>query len=431
MRRTQRLLAITSAAVMLLGMAACGGGDQTAADDEQIVIKIQSFSGGFHFDDGEGGVGLYSEYEKAHPNVKIEETAVASSDDARSAFNTAMASGTNAFDIYQADVAWMPSVTAMPDKFVDLEPYAGDDDWLDWKQADATSADGKLVGAGLDIGPTALCYRSDLFEKAGLPTDRTEVAEMLGGDNADWETYFNVGQQYYEKTGLPWFSSIGDSWGVMKAQIEEAYETRDGEIVATSDSIKKKFFQLTDTTDMSSHIAGWTDDWHAAFSADDGFATTLCPAWLPETMKADTGADFTGWDVADVVPGGGANQGGSFLVVPESSPVKEEAAKLAAWLAAPEQQLKSFTVRGQFPSSVKVASDSALTTATNDYLNDAPTGEIFSNRAKAITVAPYRGARYYDIDTKFNDALNRVDVTQEQTPEEAWDQYVDDVKALS
>ena len=45
------------------------------------------------------------------------------------------------------------------------------------------------------------------------------------------------------------------------------------------------------------------------------------------------------------------NWGGSFLAVPKAGKNTEEAAKLAAWLTAPEQQAKLFAKRGSFPSA--------------------------------------------------------------------------------
>ena len=57
----------------------------------------------------------------------------------------------------------------------------------------ATDPDGKLIGYGTDSGPEAICYRKDLFEKAGLPSDRDSVAKLLDGD---WDNYFKVGQQF-------------------------------------------------------------------------------------------------------------------------------------------------------------------------------------------------------------------------------------------
>ena len=51
--------------------------------------------------------------------------------------------------------------------------------------------------------------------------------------------------------------------------------------------------------------------------------------------------DTTTWNVADVFPGGGGNWGGSYLTVPADGKNIEAATELAAWLTAPEQQLKA------------------------------------------------------------------------------------------
>ena len=64
----------------------------------------------------------------------------------------------------------------MPQQFVDLNKYGADklkDQWLPWKWEQSLAADGKTqIGLGTDIGSLAICYRKDLFKKAGLPTDR-------------------------------------------------------------------------------------------------------------------------------------------------------------------------------------------------------------------------------------------------------------------
>lgn len=425
------------AASALISFAACGESNSSDAgaktSDGKTIIKIQTFNNfGYGKPSNERpGADLWAQYEKENPNVKIEETVASGSDEARSAFNTAISSGADAYDIYAADIAWMPSILAMPDSFMDLSDYVKGNDWLDWKTEGGKTDSGKLIGAGNDIGPTAVCYRSDLFAKAGLPTDREQVKELLGGDNATWDKYFEVGKQYTEKTGLPWYDSMVGVWGTMKAQIEEAYVKKDGSIIATDDTIKNKFDEITSTTDLSAHLNQWSDDWNAQFKADNGFATIFCPAWLVNNIKGNSGSDFKGWDIADVTPDSGANWGGSWLVVPETSKVKDEAAKLVAWLTAPAQQVSTFKAASNYPSSPTAMEDPAVADKTDDFLNNAPTGKIFADRANAVKVQPYCGAQYYDIDQKFNDALNRVDVTKEQTPEQSWDQYVNDVKSLS
>ena len=62
-------------------------------------------------------------------------------------------------------------------------------DYLDWKVKQATTLDGKLIGLPIDVGPTALFYREDVFAKAGLPSDPAKVAEQL----KTWDDFFAAG----------------------------------------------------------------------------------------------------------------------------------------------------------------------------------------------------------------------------------------------
>ncbi len=74
------------------------------------------------------------------------------------------------------------------DKFVNFQDHGSNDkkdQWLDWKYAQATTSDGAdTIGLGTDVGGLAMCYRRDLFEEAGLPTDRDRggrpVADLGG-----------------------------------------------------------------------------------------------------------------------------------------------------------------------------------------------------------------------------------------------------------
>lgn len=432
MKGSFKAIAATFVVLGLVSMGGCGGSADAAKQNGKTVIKIQTFNNfGYGKSTSEKpGANLWAQYEKEHPNIKVEETVAASSDDARSTFNTAISSNSGAYDIYAADIAWMPSITAMPNKFIDLSSYIKNNDWMDWKVQGGKAADGKTIGAGNDIGPTAVCYRSDLFAKAGMPTDREQVKDLLGGDSATWDQYFKVGAEYHQKTGKPWYDAMGGIWGAMKTQIKESYVKQDGTIIATNSTIKNLYDQLTATTEMSAHLSQWSDDWNSQFKSDNGFATIMCPAWLLNNIKGNSG-DFKGWDIADVTPGGGSNQGGSWLVVPETSKVKDEAAKLVAWLTAPEQQVSTFKAASNFPSSPTAQKNPAVSGKLDPSMNNAPVGKIFTDRAKAVKIVPYTGSQYYDIDAKLGDALGRVDVTKEQNPDASWKRFEQDVKALS
>jgi cellobiose transport system substrate-binding protein len=397
-----------------------------ATNAEPVTLTLATFNE-FGYED------LIAEYMALNPNVTIEAKKAATSNEARDNLNTRLAAGSGASDIEAIEVDWLPELMQYPDKFADLTDPALADRWLPWKAAQATTADGKLIGYGTDIGPEGICYRADLFEKAGLPTDRAEVAALLGGDGATWDTYFEVGKQFMAAdTGSAWFDTAGGIYQAMINQVANAYEDADGTIIALDNPEVRKIYDtvLAASVDenMSSHTGQWSDDWTAAFQ-NDGFATMACPGWMLGVIEGNA-AGISGWDIADVFPGGGGNWGGSFLTVPAMGENQEAAKALAAWLTAPEQQVKAFQAKGTFPSQNEALTDAALLSQTNAFFNDAPTGEILANRAKAVTVAPFKGANYFAINDALQQALTRVDVDKTDDAASSWAKFEEAVNAL-
>ncbi|WP_449371824.1 extracellular solute-binding protein [Arthrobacter psychrolactophilus] len=177
---------------------------------------------------------------------------------------------------------------------------------------------------------------------------------------------------------------------------------------------------LNESKDLAAGLNQWESDWDSAFQ-NNGFATMLCPAWMTGPIKERAGA-VTGWNIADVYPGGGSNWGGSFLTVPATGKHTAEAQKLAAWLTAPEQQIKAFKNAGTFPSQVKAQSDAALLDSTNEFFNNAPVGKIFSARAIALndTKPIFRGKNYFAIHTAVQNGITRVNVNKSEDAETSW-----------
>lgn len=403
------------------GAPATGGGDTT----EQITLKIQTFN---EF----GYAKLFDEYMADHPNIKIVHDKAAKSDDARAAVKNSIATNTVTDDIVAADLDWMPELLRSSDFFADVSADDNKDRWPDWKIAQATDTNGKVIGLGTDSGPQGVCYRKDLFEAAGLPSDRDAVAELLGGDSATWDKYFEVGDTFMKaNTGVAWFDSLGALAQVANNQETEPFEAASDDSITVGDSgsaAQKVFTMLTAHTDQSAHLAQWTDDWTKAF-AGDKFATVMCPAWMTQII-AGNAPDQKNWDIADVLPGGSSNWGGSYLLVPAGGQHVDAAKALADWLTAPEQAAKVFDQFGNFPSQVKAVSDPTVTAKTDSYFNDAPTGKIFSNRFSAVGHQPYRGSHYFDINDQFGKALTRVDVDKTDTPDASWQKFLDAVSQL-
>jgi cellobiose transport system substrate-binding protein len=426
-----RRAALAALTAVVLPLTACGsllgqspagdGGD----DDAPITLTVSTFNDFGYTKE------LLAEYTKEHPNVTVEHIVAPTSDEARLQMLKAFTTGDGAelADVVAAEVDWMPELMQHSELFEDLTDPEVSKRWVDWKVAQATTPDGKLLGYGTDIGPEAICYRADLFEQADLPTDRDDVAELLGGKNATWERYFEVGRQFAEKSDAAWFDGATGTFQGMVNQLPAAFEDPATQLptdLSTNNEVRSVYDQITAAIgdDLSAGLVQWTPEWAAGFQ-EDAFATMLCPGWMMGPIESYS-EGVQGWDVANVFPGGGGNWGGSFLAVPSAGAYTEEAKELAAWLTAPEQQTKAFTAAGAFPSQIEAQDSKAVQGYTNPFFNNAPVGKIFTARAQSIDGAPYKGPFYFAIRDEVNNALTAVD-TGSSGPEIAWNQAVQTV----
>ena len=412
---TSALLALTLASTA----AACGGGDDDATTaDGKTKITVATFN---EF----GYEGLIEEYNQMQDEVVLEQVKVGTWDDAKANLYTKLAAGSGLSDIEAIEGDAIAAVLAESDAFADLTDPELDGRWLDFVAEKGTNSDGQMIGYGTDVGPEGVCYRADLFEKAGLPTDREEVAKLMG----TWDDYFALGEQFVDKVpDTAWYDSSGALGQAMLNQVENPFEADDDTIQTDNAELEAVWDDVTGNSDtLSTQLAQWGDDWTASFQ-NDGFATTFCPGWMLGIIEGNA-EGVEGWDIADVFPGGGGNWGGSYLTVPAQGDNVEKAQEIAAWLSAPEQQAKAFAAKGTFPSQVDALSAPEIEDAVNPFFNDAEIGQILANRAEAVTVQPYKGPKYSDILTAFQEAVLRVDEGS-QEPDESWEQFQSDVAAL-
>ncbi|GAA3905532.1 extracellular solute-binding protein [Streptomyces gulbargensis] len=395
-RRGRRPL-ITAVAAAVTGtvlLSGCGGdGDDAAAgkDGGTITLRVGTF-GSFGYDD-KTGAKLYAEYERLHPNIKIEESNVADGQKYWDTLKLRLSRNSGLADIQAIEVGYIAEATGetMAGKWVDLGKEGGADisKFLDWKVKQATTADGKVIGLGTDIGPMAICYNKDLFAKAKLPTDRDEVAKLWAGD---WSKFLAAGETY--KKNAPAGTAFHDSAsGLFNAVISSdpvQYADASGKLDwENSPGVKKAW-----NTAVAAAQGGLTaklrqfdekGTWNAAFK-NSRFATVACPSWMTGIIKDQAGPANQGkWDIA--APPVAGNWGGAFLAVPKSGKHAKEAAALAAWLTAPEQHAKVFAVNGNIPSSKDTLTSSAVQDAKLPYFGDTPVGKIFSSAAAGIRPA--------------------------------------------
>lgn len=413
-RATVRLGAVALAGALL---AACGGSSDGASDSAggKVTLTVDLF-GSFGYKEA----GLYAEYEKLHPNVTVKQSDTEDEQDYWKSLQTRLAGGGGLADVQGIEVGRIAAVTQQQaDKFEDLRTYGADrlkDQFAEAKWSAATGGDGQILGLGTDVGPEAMCYRTDLFKQAGLPTDRTQLAARW----STWDGYLALGKEYKKKAPdkSAWVDSVGSLYAIMVGQQKERYYDASGKLVYDDNpAIKAAWDASTDAAQagLSAKLDQWSPQWNQAFSAGS-FATMPCPAWMLGYIKGQAGDAVKGkWDIAKL-PAGAGNWGGSYLSIPRAAKHKKEAYELIKWLTGPEQQAKLFTKQGNFPSSTGAIAKVAA--ARDPYFSDAPIGQIFGDAAKAAPVQVL-GVHDKSVADQITNALSEVE-RKGTAPDKAW-----------
>ncbi|MFD4375806.1 ABC transporter substrate-binding protein [Streptomyces sp. NPDC058486] len=383
--------AVVTGTVLLTGCGSDKDDEGNGASGEKITLRIGTF-GNFGYDN-ETGAKLYAEYERLHPNIKIEETNVSDGQKYWDTLKLRLAQNSGTADIQAIEVGYIAEATGstLGGKWVDLSKEGGADlgAFLDWKVKQATTGGGQVIGLGTDIGPMAICYNKDLFAKAKLPTDRQAVGELWAGD---WSKFLAAGETY--KKNAPAGTAFHDSAsGLFNAVISSdpiQYANAGGELDWENSPGVKKAWDIAVKAAQGGLTAKLRQfdekkTWAASFK-NSKFATVACPSWMTGIIKDEAGPANQGkWDIA--APPVAGNWGGAFLGVPKASKHAKEAAALAAWLTAPEQHAKVFAVNGNIPSSKDTLTSAAVQNAKMPYFGDTPVGKIFSSAANGITPA--------------------------------------------
>ncbi|MGW5093496.1 ABC transporter substrate-binding protein [Streptomyces nodosus] len=386
----RKAVALTAVAVMSAGLlAGCaddGGGKSSGSSDGKGKTTITL---GLFGTMGFKEAGLYSEYEKLHPDIKIAENVIERNENYYPALLNHLTTNSGLQDVQAVEVGNIAEIVGtQAAKLEDLSktPGVSKANWVEWKWEQATTKDGQTVGLGTDIGPMAICYRKDLFEQAGLPSDRAEVAKLWAGD---WSKFVSVGEQYQKKApkGTTFMDSPGGLINAILSSEKDKFYDSSGQVIYKTNPAVKNAFDLTAKAAKEGLVGAQTQfqpAWDTTI-ANSKFAAMACPPWMLGYIKGKSKPDAAGkWDVA-LAPKSG-NWGGSFLSVPKSGKHVKQASELVAWLTAPEQQAKLFSVQGSFPSAPSAYTMPEVTGAKNEMTGDAPIGTIFADAAKAIPV---------------------------------------------
>jgi len=425
LKTPRRRVTSLAAAVIVLGLCATAVVASTASGGSQATITLRvGLFGDFGYHD------LYQKYEKTHPNIDIKED-VQSYPDHHSNLAKHLAVGSGADDIESIEVGFIANFKSQPSNFVNMNKLGVKklkNQWLDWKWRQSVAPNGAQIGLGTDVGSLAICYRRDLFKKAGLPTSRTAVSKLW----PTWQAYVATGKRFQKHApkGVSFFDSGSNVYNAMIGQLNPAYYNAKGKVVVGSNPKVKAVWTLTMQAVQaheSAGLAAFSNEWNTGYKKAT-FATVTCPAWMMGYIQGQAPKSKGKWDIA-AVPGGGGNWGGSFLTVPKQSSHPKEAYDLAKYLTSPASETYIFKQTGNLPSQPKLLKSKAVLAFKNPFFSNAPVGKIFGTSAmklKPQILGPHQG----DIQTASTNAIQRVE-QKKQSPAKSWKQFLKDVKAVA
>ncbi|NLU80411.1 extracellular solute-binding protein [Micromonospora sp. HNM0581] len=419
--RRSRMAAATLAAITAVGgLAACGNDDDAPAEGGKPTKLVVDTFGEMGYDE------LVKQYEQ-ETGIKVELRKTAQLSEYRPKLVRYLATGKGAADVTALEEGILNEFKANPRNWADMTPLVSSDiadDYLPWKWELGKAPDGRLIGLPTDVGSLAVCYRKDLFQAAGLPTERDQVAALW----PDWNGFHQAGKTYKEATGKAFIDSVtAVSNGVLFQQGSDLFYDKENNIIAdTSPAVKSAWEIATSMADISAKAQTWSPEWSGGFKQGT-FAATFCPSWMLGIVQENSGEANKGkWDVA-AVPGGGGNWGGSWLSVPEQSKYPEEAAKLAQFLTNATSQVEAFKAKGPLPTNLEALQNEAFLNYTNEYFSNAPTGKIFGESVAQIEPI-HLGPKHQAVKENALEPALRAFENGQASKDKAWEQFTKDAQ---
>lgn len=215
---------------------------------------------------------------KTHFKSQIKLTSSSIGGDFKQKLTTTLAAGGSSVpDITGIKGEDIASFLPNADRFLDLNDLGFkkiSSQYLEWKTKLAQTEDGKQIGFPIDIGPTALFYRADQFDKAGLPSDPAKVA----AEAKTWDDYFALGTEL--KKALPGtflVNNMGSVFNIAVGQGTKRFIDQDDHFIGDQDHIRAAWDTAVRAYTLGLDAKINDQSWNAAVGKS--LTTELGAAW--------------------------------------------------------------------------------------------------------------------------------------------------------
>lgn len=396
-------LALTGGLAGGVALSACGAGDSNSPASKSGVTTISVW----YWDDAlQLAVDAFHE-KQSDIRVNFQKLAW---DDVHQKLLTSLAAGSGAPDVCALDFEYLGGFSVRGG-LVDLgaSPYNAGEyeaDMVEYKWAQATTGDGRLVAFPWDVGPGGLWYRADIFEQAGLETDPEIVSQRV----QSFEDWFAIGQEL--RQAVPDTALVADAYNDVfyPAMLQHGQNWFDGDKVVVAEKAIQALELAKQAREMGvdADIDWWGAEWSSGLKKN-AFAGMGVACWQQQNLRRTNPETAGSWRVIRT-PGGDFSWGGGFLAIPEQSENKDAAwefIKFAAGTA--EGQNAIFKETGLFP---------AYKPAWEDPFYDQPDDFFGGQKVRRLWAESAEGSPGYSVHPSFREANEIVDAEIAKVEEE-------------
>ena len=292
---------------------------------------------------------LYSEFQKAYPNIKVNFVTVAHGDYMQK-LQSAIATGTDVPDIILGESAWRGKLFDM-DILDNLEaaPYNIDrNDMFEYLHDGMSNFRDEIVGVDQSIAPAGFAYKRDLAKEYLGTDDPEEVYEKI----STWDKFIETGKEVKEASGgkvnmLPGFGDV-----LYATRLQECQDYIEGDVIDITarmqgpleTAIKVRDADIVGDNELD------TPSWNAEFAEDECIFFPSAP-WSCEWHVAANDPEGAGNWALTKAPESGYTKGGTSVSIYKDSPNKEAAFAYLQWTYfSMEGSIASRDLIGQYSS---------------------------------------------------------------------------------
>jgi cellobiose transport system substrate-binding protein len=205
----------------------------------------------------------------------------------------------------------------------------------------------------------------------------------------------------------------------------ERFIDRDNRFIGDQDHIREAWTTAVRPYTLGIDAKINDNSWNAAIGKS--LTTELGAAWHALDIEQAAPNTKGKWRVC-AMPGGPANQGGSYLALPKQCRNPEEAFKIISWILSPENDARGFADAAIFPAAPAAYAMPAMT-GGDPFFGGQKVIEVFGPAAKAIP-ASYEAPADAAVMAPFMTGLTSIEAKGKK-PDDAWNDAVSQARQIA